>query len=237
MIAIIAILAGMLLPALNNAKKKAQSLQCLSSLKQDGQMCIMYTGDNQEYFPSNLAIGKNGRLLSWVSYLYAYTGKFGKSADDVSEYLYNNARETDGAGFLEAKKRLIGMACPQSEWIWRENGKDYCYASNYLVNSSIITSTYGATKLPAFKTVQIRQSSKTYLLADAKKDGTKPLAGSKYAIRNYLGYVHSNGANLLFADGHAAGMRRVLLNPPVASTRTTLPYGDSGEPLEDDFLF
>ena len=48
-IAIIAILAGMLLPALNSARNKAQTMQCLNNLKQDGGAVIMYANDFNDF--------------------------------------------------------------------------------------------------------------------------------------------------------------------------------------------
>ena len=51
-ISIIAILASLLLPALNNAKRKVQNINCLSNLRQQGVSLISYTGDNKEWFPS-----------------------------------------------------------------------------------------------------------------------------------------------------------------------------------------
>ena len=50
-IAIIAILAGMLLPALNSARKQAQSISCSSNTKQWALVILQYVQDNQEYFP------------------------------------------------------------------------------------------------------------------------------------------------------------------------------------------
>ena len=50
-IAIIAILAALLLPALARAKDKALAAACLSNAKQIGLGVVMYTGDNQDYFP------------------------------------------------------------------------------------------------------------------------------------------------------------------------------------------
>jgi prepilin-type N-terminal cleavage/methylation domain-containing protein len=50
-IAIIAILAGMLLPTLGRAKTKAQSLKCLSNLKQLGLANFMYANDSGKMFP------------------------------------------------------------------------------------------------------------------------------------------------------------------------------------------
>ena len=49
LIAIIAILAAMLLPALNQARTRAKSADCIARSKQLGYANIMYAGDNQDF--------------------------------------------------------------------------------------------------------------------------------------------------------------------------------------------
>ena len=50
-IAIIAILAAMLLPALNQAREKAKAISCMSNLKQMGFASYNYAEDNDSWTP------------------------------------------------------------------------------------------------------------------------------------------------------------------------------------------
>ncbi|PWM85937.1 MAG: hypothetical protein DBX90_02800 [Lentisphaerae bacterium] len=49
-IAIIAILAAILLPAMNKARTTAKNIKCLANLKQQGTMIAFYAGDYNDYF-------------------------------------------------------------------------------------------------------------------------------------------------------------------------------------------
>ena len=51
-IAIIAILAALLLPALNKARSASVKTKCTSNLKQIGTMCALYGNDYDSYLPA-----------------------------------------------------------------------------------------------------------------------------------------------------------------------------------------
>ena len=72
-VAIIAILAALLLPALARAKSTAQTSVCLSNVRQLITACLAYVGDNEDRLPYNLggdAMGKAAARndpLNWVN--------------------------------------------------------------------------------------------------------------------------------------------------------------------------
>ena len=64
-IAIIAILAAMLLPALNKARDRVYDASCKSSLKQIGQIFTMYTNDNNGWYPFRVVNGDVYQFKDW----------------------------------------------------------------------------------------------------------------------------------------------------------------------------
>ncbi len=77
-IAIIAILASMLLPALNKARTSAQRAKCTSNLKQLGQAIALYTGDNGDQIPMSDKIFSESaihchKIFTWPAVLWNYT--------------------------------------------------------------------------------------------------------------------------------------------------------------------
>ena len=74
-IAIIAILASLLLPALGEAKDRAQRMRCTSQLKQLGLGFFSFAADNSDRFPpSAYATGDYMYQLSWDDFIHRHIG-------------------------------------------------------------------------------------------------------------------------------------------------------------------
>ena len=87
-IAIIAILAAMLLPALQQARERAQSTKCIGNLKQLGMFAGVYLNDHRDFWPAgnvwnDTAAAKIDGLYSQNYMYHLYRGKYvGKGAVD-----------------------------------------------------------------------------------------------------------------------------------------------------------
>jgi prepilin-type processing-associated H-X9-DG protein len=67
LVVIIAILAGLLLPALGRAKAKARATACLNQLRQIGIACALYAGENHDRLPQS-----EHQHASWVQTLQPF---------------------------------------------------------------------------------------------------------------------------------------------------------------------
>jgi len=81
---IIALLVGLLLPALGRAREEARKTQCRSNLRQIGLAMMMYAMDNHSFYPAlggiaNNAYAKGGldysNILDRTSFYYYLTGQ------------------------------------------------------------------------------------------------------------------------------------------------------------------
>jgi len=79
-IAIIAILASMLLPALARAKQKAQRISCINNMKQVGTAYRIWSNDNGDRFPAQQTVALGG----WNDYVT------GESSAICAQFTYYN---------------------------------------------------------------------------------------------------------------------------------------------------
>jgi len=78
-ISIIGLLAGLAVPAINGASKKAKSGACLSNLRQIGIATLAYAAGNSFYFPE----AGSGNSPGWATNLAAYLSTGTKSKKSV----------------------------------------------------------------------------------------------------------------------------------------------------------
>jgi prepilin-type N-terminal cleavage/methylation domain-containing protein/prepilin-type processing-associated H-X9-DG protein len=211
-VAIIAILAAMLLPALSKARERARTATCLNNLKQLGIAFEMYKLDFDDYYPPYY-IGKNP-YSSFYIYWDVYILKYVLYAPDPFSYEFY----LRFAGYGWQKNYKI-LACPSMQGrnpytpIYPYVGEEYpSYGYNYLhIGSSLRDG--GPWNKPA-KDSQIKKKEETILLADVYVSGDVTLKRGYYLLYdqylpNGVGWVglldgrHSRGVNVLWCDGHA----------------------------------
>ena len=208
-IAIIAILASMLLPALNKARDKAKKISCVNQLKQIGLAHTLYQNDNDAYIcPGAEKFGAaTNKDYTWVYNLYPYTKVQPAASNTEAE-----KDRTKGAMYY----------CPSGPRM-----RYYQLYSNYALNACLVrswqkfTAGFSANLGPGLvKVVTLKQASKNFLHVDGVAPNMQNVVGSAGSItmQNEADFTrrdmrHNGSANLVFADGHASSIMGTINMP------------------------
>ena len=216
-IAIIAILAAILLPALQQARERGRSTACLNNLKQFGTAFAMYCDSNQDYFPSysqnaRVTMPNSDSSKSWQYALWAVGA------------LAANSFICPSMPVLAAYPPLTSYKWPSGYYI------HYGYNGKYVGSTGGVDGSTGN----ALKRSQMRFPSHLYVAMDTYSAysalpfrGTGCLQVLSYKINSgsdvALGQPHvrhSGNVNIVFGDGRAAGKKASLNNPYLELTQT-----------------
>jgi prepilin-type N-terminal cleavage/methylation domain-containing protein/prepilin-type processing-associated H-X9-DG protein len=178
-IAIIAVLASLLLPALDRAKQSARAASCLGNLKQWGIATQVFASENDDYLPKDGS--PNGTAID--------EGWYVDLPRTMKVPTYREMPWRTNAAIDPGRSLWICPANPR-----RSNGTNlFHYCLNLHVNA------IGAGN--QVKHSSIRMPSRTVWLFDNGK-----LAGVAQQ-NNVHTNLHSRGAQFVFLDGHARRFR------------------------------
>ena len=190
-IAIIAILAAMLLPALNKARNMAQTSVCIGNQKQLGIAMAMYTSNNKEW------VQWCGMPLS--SGIYFWPTALVDSMNLKGSWSYNwdgntpkSTRKLFTCPAAEATGNYDATANPTGE---QYRGLGYRQFS--MIGHPSYVSDPAYKNYPPRRLASTKQPSKHFVIADAK--------GANYCSGFYDYDIlrrHSGGIVILFADSH-----------------------------------
>ena len=195
-IAIIAILAGILLPALNSARNKARSISCVSNHKQFGTAFAMYANDNKDDLPTvvnnpaKIKVSNEGAKPGGQGLLALYLGYTLNTDTPVTDKLKMKLYMCPG----QEEKCNFFVTEGSDRWLidyeyWRD-GRGVDSGGFGLPNNALFAAKYGKIAKRLLIICVTQNSAATYFR-------TAP---------------HGNGANAVYGDGSTRSIPFVLYN-------------------------
>ena len=194
-ISVIAVLAGMLLPALNKARERARSTVCINNLKQLGTAGTLYRDDNQGYFNPIRYLQYEGQRVFWPYYFVKmYLGNQKNALICPTDSTFVGV---EPIGPLNGQCYGLNMSTVSGGYSFDNSDAD-TYLASPLKESEILlpdqTIYSGDTRLPsAAGTASLRTGY--YMLASYKSHASGQLVP-----------VHSRSVNILWCDGRVSSI-------------------------------
>jgi prepilin-type N-terminal cleavage/methylation domain-containing protein/prepilin-type processing-associated H-X9-DG protein len=203
-IAIIAILAALLLPALSQAKMKAQGIACMSNIKQLSLAWFLYADDNEDRLVNNHGKPETtAKRQTWANNVEDW----GNSDDNT-----NTVYVTESKLGPYANKSAAVFKCP-SDRVPAANGQRIRSVSmNAMVGDpGVLTNAFNPTYVQFFTSADLNDPANIFVFLDEHpdtiNDGFFVNRLDDYKWGNLPASYHNNAANLSFADGHTEAHR------------------------------
>ncbi|MBR7120699.1 MAG: DUF1559 domain-containing protein [Lentisphaeria bacterium] len=203
-IAIIAILAAILLPALNSARERGRAASCINNLKQIGNAATMYQGDNDDWMvpdtPSSIVFegtvlsGSSG-YPSWLHLLTPYAPLI-----DTGHATHPKS----ACGFVAMCPSDVNFNYNLLQTTTPTNCRDNpSYGYNYRVARA---DGFGSNTFR--KLNEIKAPGLKIMFVDAKHDveDSALKASDKIYGTGDIARRHNNGSNILFVGGHVSSL-------------------------------